>query len=186
MKTQLDTLRRMAEQNMPSTNAIGRHLASGRLEQAHRDALHREYLRGRASAFAEAIQLLGELAPKEEPLNANAAQEQAESERDEATARAEKAEARVRELEAQRDAAIHGRGKMMDELVADSDARIAFLQSEVTRLTAACLSETEVAALKAWASEARKKNGCTAWGPRFDAALDVALRLRDGAKKKAR
>jgi hypothetical protein len=40
------------------------------------------------------------------------------------------------------------------------------------------LTTEELAALIAWAAESEKPDGKTAWGPKFDAALAVAQRLR--------
>ena len=43
------------------------------------------------------------------------------------------------------------------------------------------LTSKQIAALIAWANEGDRKGGTTAWGPKFDAAMEVAqdVRARD-------
>jgi len=36
------------------------------------------------------------------------------------------------------------------------------------------LTQEQAEALSAWACESKRKNGCTAWGPLFDDAMQVA------------
>lgn len=45
-------------ENTPSAEAIGRALCAGKPEQAHRDALHREFKRGQVDALDKVLALL--------------------------------------------------------------------------------------------------------------------------------
>jgi hypothetical protein len=46
------------------------------------------------------------------------------------------------------------------------------------------LLKSQVKALKDWADEADRHNGCTAWGPKFDAVMQVARQVRIADKRR--
>jgi hypothetical protein len=53
------------------------------------------------------------------------------------------------------------------------------LSSPYMDLERRALSDDETRALVEWAREAERHGGTTAWGPKFDAAMDVAKAVRD-------
>ena len=44
------------------------------------------------------------------------------------------------------------------------------------------LNDKQLEALVVWADESERPNGCTAWGPKFDAVMEVAKQVRDSQK----
>jgi len=49
-------------------------------------------------------------------------------------------------------------------------------------MKAITLTEGQTQALAEWAKEGARTNGCTAWGPRFNAAMDAAIAVLDQAE----